>query len=479
MKHAISYLLFAAILLSAVGCGGDAGTSDTTTADSAAESTTSGDPRDSLPALDMGGEDFNIYLWEYTQMVSDEENGDIINDAVYRRNRAVEELYNVNFEFTVRDGSSESRQYPTWLSTLTASVMAGDNSIQLAGGYAYRLAVEAINSCFLNLSDIDALDFSQPWWPQEIIKAGDLGGKSYMTIGNADPQFYDSTYAMYFNKQLAESYQITDLYSLVRDGKWTLDKLIEYSAMAVRDLDGNSKIDKNDQFGFLTGNNMEIDAFIPACDIPLTERDSDGTPKLLGLSEKYVDVYQKLLEFVKKSGTTLYGESWDMVAPFMNSQGLFMAERIQVAHTMREMEDDFGILPYPKWNEEQASYQTYVCTDNSTGFVIPNTSDPEKAGAILNALSCFGYYDVRPEYFERALQGKAARDEDSAEMLEIIFDNVSDDFTHVYSFGFKDGSPWMLMRLSTKQNLDIASAYDARSASYAETMTSLIESLAE
>ncbi|MBE6611291.1 MAG: extracellular solute-binding protein [Ruminococcaceae bacterium] len=480
MKHAISYLLFAAILLSAVGCGGDAGTSDTTTADSAAESTTSGDPRDSLPALDMGGENFNIYLWEYTQMVSDEENGDIINDAVYRRNRAVEELYNVNFEFTVRDGSSESRQYPTWLSTLTASVMAGDNSIQLAGGYAYRLALDSLNSYFHNLADVETLDFSQPWWWGQAMEAADLGKKMFLCFGNVDPQNYNVVYTMYYNKRLAEGYSITDLYDLVLSGKWTMDKLIEYSALAASDLNGDSKMDQNDQFGFLTGNNMEIDGFVAACDVPITTRDADGIPQLVGLSEKYVDVQQKLNQFIRESGTVLYGESWDMVEPFMNGQGLFMAERIQVAHTMREMNDDFGILPYPKWDEAQKDYYTHVSCGNNTAFLIPNTANAEEAGAILNALCCYGYYDVMPEYIERALKGKAARDEESAAILDIIFDNISIEFTQIYSFCFgNQAAPSMMMRQTIKNNVEIASMWESLKSSADETMKTLIESLTE
>ena len=95
-----------------------------------------------------------------------------------------------------------------------------------------------------------------------------------------------------------------------------------------------------------------------------------------------------------------------MLMPFMNGQGLFLTESIGKAHIMREMRDDFGILPYPKYDEAQESYQTYICDGNTTGFSIPITADAEKSGMILNALNALGMSDVRPEYYDRASRAK-------------------------------------------------------------------------
>lgn len=138
-----------------------------------------------------------------------------------------------------------------------------------------------------------------------MIESAKIGDKLFMSIGCADPLYWDCVYAMYCNKQLAEKYNLPDLYALVREGIWTFDKLIEYSALAEVDLNGDGKMDENDQFGYLTGNNMEMDALIPACDVKITAKDKDGLPVLLGLTERYIDV-QNMIESFMKTGSAFY-----------------------------------------------------------------------------------------------------------------------------------------------------------------------------
>lgn len=484
IKRQLSALCFICVLLSISAASASCGKTEIpedTTADTeeitTEEVTTRQDIRSTLPTADFGGNEFNIFLWEYTQMAVTEETGDIINDAVYKRNSDIEEMYNVKLNFTVREGSSESGKSSTWFSTLNASILAGDGSIDLAGGYGYILASQSLSGNFANLCHISSIDFTAPWWADSIMDNAKIGDKLYMAIGCADPQYWDCIYAMYCNKRLAEIYALPDLYALVNDGKWTLDKLMEFSELASADLNGDGVMDDTDQYGYLTGNNMEIDAMIPACGIKIVGKDKDGIPELLGLSERYIDVQKKLENYIK-TDSVLYGISWDMVKPFMNGQGLFMSERIQVAHTMREMQDDFSILPYPKYDEAQDSYGTYLCIDNTTGFSIPITTDAEKAGCILTALSALGYSDVRPEYYERVLKGKVARDEESTAMLDLVFNSVTDDFSHFYSNSFgNQGSPWMLMRMSLKENKDISSMWAKSETMYDNKMAELISAL--
>ena len=150
--------------------------------------------------------------------------------------------------------------------------------------------------------------------------------------------------------------------------------------------------------------------------------------------------------------------------PFMNGQGLFLTESIGKAHVMREMRDDFGILPYPKYDEAQESYQTYICDGNTTGFSIPITADAEKSGMILSA--------ERPRNVVRQtrvlrprLKGKAARDNDSVAMLDIIFNSIGDDFTQFYAYCFGDQeSPWMMMHGSILNEKDLASLWTSKQA---------------
>ena len=467
--------LLAALVLTS--CGGQTITPETTTAsDTTAEETTAA-PEYVKPDKTFGGKTVNILLWERNQFAVTEETGDVVNDATYRRNSKVEELFDIKITTDVRNGYVG--EYGTWMSTLNSSILAGDDAYQLAGGYGYRLTSDALNGNFMNVKDNPYIDFSKPWWPANLLEAADIGGHMTAVMGNIDPLYYDVTYAIFFNKKLAEENQLGDLYALVKDGKWTLDRLIEYSTAGHRDLNGDSKIDDEDLYGYITDWNMCIDAFIQACEIKTTEVGADGMPRVTGLSERYIDVQDKLKTFIKGSGAVRFNtDSDDDVKLFAGGHGLFYSTRFQKIPTLRAMDEDFGILPYPKWDEAQEDYVTYNNIGNATTFVVPITADETLTGCVLEALAYYGYKDIQPEYYERALKGKGTRDSESEEMLDIIFDNIKYEFTQVYSFSFGDQkAPVMCMRMSLKEDKDLASLWASSEGLFKETMDKLIDTL--
>lgn len=469
-------LLLTASQLALFSCGNNA-QKEETTADSESEITTQSDGFSISKTFD--GKEVNILLWTNQLFASTEETGDVINDAVYKRNTKVEDLLDITFAYDVRAG--HGTDYSSWLSVLNSSILAGDDAYQLAGGYGYNLTADALNDSFMNLSENPYINFDNPWWPSNIMESADLGGKMTVCFGHMDPKYYNTTYAVYFNKRITENNKIDDLYETVNDGKWTFDKFAEYSIQAASDIDGDGTLsDDNDIFGALFDTAMTVDGFINSCDVQLTSRNSNGLPELLGFTEKYADVYEKLNDLVNNSGSVRYkgtnGETNDTI--FMNGQSLFMLNSLGSAHTLRSMDDDFGIIPYPKYDEEQDSYYTYNAIGNSTAFVVPATSDETLAGCVLEALAYYGYKDVLPEYYERALKGKGTRDDESAEMLDIIFDNIVFDFTQIYSRNFGDQqSPSMALRVAIYRGTGIASLWATNENIYNSTMEDLISTL--
>lgn len=459
-------------------CGDSTSQTENTTADNISDSTTAPVTTEEYtkPDKTFNGQDVNILIWSNSNLPVEEENGDVINDSVYRRNNKVSDLFDVKLKFDVRDGAVAD--YATWISTLNSSILAGDDAYQLAGGYGYRLTSDSLNGNYQNLKNNPYIDFTNPWWPSTIIKASDIGGNMFACIGNIEPLYYDMTYAIYFNKKIADEFKIDDIYKMVNDGTWTLDKMFELAENSARDLNGNSKIDENDQYGYLTDEWMCYDAFIHACDIKITETGSDGYPKLIGLTERFVDAQKKISEFMNSSGVVGKKSGGDRRAMFGDGKSLFLADSLHVAHILRAMSDDFGIVPYPKFDEAQDGYHTYNALGNSTVFVVPVTADETLAGCLLEALAYYGWKDVLPEYYERALKGKAARDNDSEAMLDIIFNNIEYEFTEIYSCSFGDQkSPSMTMRISIGENRDLASLWASDENLYDETMKSLINTL--
>jgi hypothetical protein len=107
---------------------------------------------------------------------------------------------------------------------------------------------------------------------------------------------------------------------------------------------------------------------------------------------------------------------------FAANQSLFLDATLFYIAALRDMEADFGILPYPKYDEAQDKYYSrvsyYWCC------VIPVTNeDTEFTGAILEALNCESANSVVPAYYEIALKGKYSRDTESEQMLQLISDN--------------------------------------------------------
>ncbi len=475
MKNKAALSVMLALLLMGetiltVSCGGDSGTPSGETSDGAASET---EAVYELPKADYGGKTINMFLWDGTTFVMEEEDGDVLDDAIYHRNRDVEELYNIKFAFQLAPGGVSD--WSNWIGTLNASVMSGDDAIQLAGGYAYRLSFASLEGGFQNYNDMPQIDFSKPWWPSNLTEAGNLGGALYMVLGNIERSYYDNTYMMGFNKRLAEEQKVGDLYQMVRDGKWTTDVFNTVIKNSGADINGDSVLDLNDQYGYVTDLNMGIDAWINACNVKITEREKDGTPYLPGLTDHYVEV-QEWVKSMTEQPYVWYNST--LTGIFRGGRALLTRMMADGMIGFRDMEDDFGVLPYPKWDEEQESYQTYNSIGNATGFAVPVTADADMMGTIIEALAYLGWRDVLPEYYEKSLKGKSARDDESEEMLDIVFNNIRYDFTQFYSYVFGDQkSPSMLMRMTLKENREIASMWAADESLYQETMKKLIETL--
>lgn len=84
------------------------------------------------------------------------------------------------------------------------------------------------------------------------------------------------------------------------------------------------------------------------------------------------------------------------------------------------MDEDFGIIPWPKYDETIDNYYANVDAGCNL-FIVPVTNpDPEKASVILEALAYESYLTVIPTYYDVVLTTKFTRDAESVEMLDII-----------------------------------------------------------
>ena len=448
MKRTLSALLLIALLAS-VSCGGEAQPQNETTVSSdttePTEVTTARIEPD-LPDKRWDGYEFRVLTkgdtnvhWKSKDIAASEENGDVINDAVFKRNLAVTDRFGVTFT----DIASSSG---TWnlSSPARTSIMAGaDDFDMIAGAPSEVVKNLAPDGLLMDLSDIPYIDLEKPWYDQNSIEQMSIGGKVFCATGSMLIMDDDATLVVLFNKKLATDYKLPDLYELVDSGKWTIDVMNKYATDASADLNNDGVMGNEDQYG-LTSEALNTYACMVASGVQLVTKKGDELTFNTS-SERFVDAFNKSVKLnrdydicIHSSKITGVSDSYvEVIDPaFIANRILFnMAGLVRVSH-FRAMETDFGIIPMPKFDESQEEYYSMVSLPCSNTIIVPKTaSDLERTGAIIEALSAEGHYTLRDAYYDNVLKAKGARDEESAAMLDLIFGNRVYDIGYMYDWG--------------------------------------------
>ncbi|MDD4773513.1 MAG: hypothetical protein PHZ09_07890 [Eubacteriales bacterium] len=477
-KILCALLLAAFVLPLFISCADEAKTADIAqTTAPAQESQTS----DSLPEVVYDGAEFTMLARaedDYKdEFLVDEQVGDIIKDNVYHRNRGVEERFDIKFSPVLLKGHGPD--YDNFIATVRGSISAGDDIYNLVGGYTYRLAADSVDGSFINWYKVPYINLDKPWWSDGFLDAAAVGNSSYIVTGDLSHMFLQYTFAVFFNKNLANDFSVPDLYGTVKSGDWTIDLMAEYMKLASADLNGDGKGDIGDRWGFVTDPSTRLDAFLYALEVPISAKDENGIPYIIGPTDKYQSVIEKLNTLMHDSGDTYIDADFMPNMLFAQNLALFSPMRLSEALTLRSMESDFGIIPYPKWDKAQKEYHTYY-SDNCTCFVIPKTvSDLDFCGIIVEALAAESYRLVRPAVYEVALKTKYARDNESQDMIDIILDTMLFDFTNIYAFAFGDQQgPAHSLRMNVRaKSNDITSYFAKKEGIYSETLKKLIDAM--
>jgi len=432
-------MVFAVVLAAIVfafSCSKDVQNTDNPATDDGGENpgqNSGGDILDGLPDMDFKGESFGIYLPNNPDSVqpagiyTEGMNGEIFNDAVYNKNAFIEEKYNV--KLNVAFGA-------TWDSTasdLKKNVLAGDLPHNVYLSHITKdIAAMTADGLLCKWNDVPYVDFGKPWWNSATTDMLAIDGKIYWTVSSMS---MPDTLVLLFNKQMLENYQLEDPYELVRSGKWTIDKLSEMSKSASRDLDGDGKWTKEDQYGLEFGNIYQGTWLMYACGGNTFVMGDDGYPQLNLASPRMVEIYEKMWNlYYEGPPTFLYSEDGGNypVLGVESGRVLFCQYLLNTCKKLNAYEVDYGILPMPKFDEKQERYLAYIHSSLYGIPAIATKEDLEKTGLLLEAMARLGYRDILPMYHDVVLKIKTVRDDDSSEMLDLIFNNPTDDIANHY-----------------------------------------------
>lgn len=437
------------------------------------------------PKAEWEGEEYGIiyrdsdtYSCEWVFM--EDEAGATINDAIFKRNTAVEDRYGVFLQlYPVANASFEN----DFLMPIKQAVSAGDDIYSLAAGYEYRLATNATLGDFLDWYQMPNVDLEGPWWNRGFADAASYNNHTYIMNGSLSLTHMYSSYCMFFNQDIINS-QIdngtAEIYGLVEDGLWTYERFVEYVDQFTTNL-GEPGWDENDAYGFATNDSTAVDAFIYCFDVSLSKRDVDGNISIY-LDPKMVDIATALNDLINKSGNT-YNlgtstvEGMDIfVGMMLRGNTAFSTGSLRSATQLRETTINYGILPYPKWNEAQTSYYS-ITLNSATAFAIPRTvQDTEFVGTITEALAYYSHVYVRDALYNTVLKYRDAKDVESSRSVDIILDNTRYDFSYIYAFAWGDvQAPPTLLRICIQGGHDyISNGFDSNEKRYNSVLKSFL-----
>ena len=367
-------------------------------------------------------------------------NGDILNDAVYKRNLAIEEKYGVDIvsviEANPHSAVSLSAQSQSDEYDIALPKMKSINSL-ITSGYLY------------NFHNLDYVDFTKPYWDNNFNEDITLYGKLYAMVSDISLMTLIGTRGIIFNRDLAKENNLEDPYALVKNNQWTLDKMIEMSLAVSADLDGNQTFDDLDQYGMLT-ESSNFRYMVIASGVDLFTIDADGNPVVGFMGEKTISVIEKLrsiyndethaiaYESLKNTAgaAALDGAYWSYGRKiFSNGQILFVQNGASTLNQIAsfEMSEEYGILPNPKYDSAQERYY-HAPDEETTVLVIPSAnSDYDRLGILLEDMAYYSSQTILPSYYETVIKIRRAPVPEVAEMLEIIKNNMAYNLGLIYS----------------------------------------------
>lgn len=308
-----------------------------------------------------------------------------------------------------------------------------------------------------------------PWWDQNSVEALSVGETLRMASAAISVEDKNATSAILFNKDIAKDHGIEDLYAIVSEGAWTMDRMKAVYENVTTDLDGDGKMTLEDLWGFLSKRDAGYCIYFGAGGTFISKNE-DNT-----LSDSFkqgynIEILQKVQDMMSDE-TSIYDhhrgsqdaepvDDTPFRELFLNGHGLFFWSRFDDVLALRDMDAPFGILPIPKYDEAQEQYASLVSRHTTALLGIPiSVQDIERTGILIEALSAESLYTVTPAYYETTLKGKATRDSDSDAMVDLIFANRIYDLGDIYDIG--TWPSYVLTNLITTKKKSVVSSYES------------------
>ena len=430
-----------------------------------------------LPEMDFGGYTFTFYAHQISypgdwvgdadprELVAEEETADPINDAVYRRNMTIKDRYNIEIEMITSSND---------LGLIRRAVGAGDSTYDAAVIFNNNVGSVATNNLLVNIENLPFIDLNKPWW-DPAVNSLSIANQNFLMAGDLLILDNEATNALLFNKDMMANFGLDLPYQSVKDGTWTMDALNEIIRDTAADLDGSGVMTVNDRWGMCVYSDA-LHAFFVGGGGILVDKDENDLPYISFTSTQNISFIEKAMDLMYNTDYVINisgRDHTDGLGMFEENRALFYWMRMRVVEHFRGMESNFGIVPIPKYNDAQENYRSVVNPYSGVLLGVPRSAeDLDRVSIILEALAAESRYTLQPAYYDVTLQRKYVRDDESSDMLDIIFGTRVYDMGGIYAFG----NVWIdFINLAGRNNRDIISFYERKTGSMEREIERAIE----
>ncbi len=363
-----------------------------------------------------------------------EDNGTVLDKAVYDRNARLEEKNGVIIEATQY---IDSTNYATNAAIIQQMYISNEALYDYTVCHTYSLVPYVTAGYLYNMESVDSLDLTNPWWDKTINDGVRIANSIYFTSGDISLHVNDYMYCVIFNKDMYKTHITdgTDVYKLVEEGKWTLDELSRLASQVSEDLNADDVLDSNDRYGLMTWCD-ELYATIQAAGERVAKVNEDGYVEFTLQNERVYAIVDKFSEIEQSDWcinfqTMTGGVGWPTV--FSNGQAMFFMSLFNEISRFRDMDSNYGILPNPKYDTAQENWYCTFSAGLANFVAMPYVQeDAERTGAIMDLMGYYSSTTTVPAYYVKTLEGEKIRDEESKFCLDIIFNNKFVDIGHYY-----------------------------------------------
>lgn len=449
----LSAILAALLLASSLAsCANNTDPADTQAAGQTTTAISEGETElhDEIPDdLNYDGEEITVISrgrlgWFHDEILVESLKSDPVNDAIYERNKYVENRLGIQIANLTEDDIA-SETVPNKVAT---AVKAGTDEYQIMAAASYTTADISLSGIFANLKATEYIDLEKPWWSQGYNEAIHYNEMQFSATGAMLLTTYRLAFTTVFNKNLFTAANQPYLYDVVDEGKWTLDKQISLVPIFYRDNGNGIQDARGDIYGFVSNDYISVDPYWSACQMDFLGRTEDGEYELIMDTGKIHDVAEKVLHLYHNTDGGAYilpHEDSDHEQEIMReifAEGLAAMATLRIieleSSVMRNTNQEYGVIPMPKYDENQTDYRTFL-HDQFSVVAIPTTVKDHRldmVSAVIEAMASSSYKFVRPVYYEETLRTKIAQDPQSALMMDIITEGIYIDAGMLYSKNF-------------------------------------------